>query len=131
MTPKEIVLAFWEAMKTNDFAHAAEWLSADFDGHWPQSGEHILGPAHFAAVNTAYPANGRWTFELHQIVAEGAEVVTDVSVTDGTLHARAITFHTVRDGKISAQREFWPDPFPAPEWRAQWVSFDGSDPAPD
>ncbi|HGS5466337.1 TPA: nuclear transport factor 2 family protein, partial [Vibrio parahaemolyticus] len=27
MNSKEVVLAFWEAMETNDFAKASEWLS--------------------------------------------------------------------------------------------------------
>ncbi|EPW5502439.1 nuclear transport factor 2 family protein, partial [Vibrio vulnificus] len=27
MNSKEVVLAFWDAMKTNDFAKASEWLS--------------------------------------------------------------------------------------------------------
>ncbi|EPI4820969.1 nuclear transport factor 2 family protein, partial [Vibrio alginolyticus] len=26
MNSKEVVLAFWDAMKTNDFAKASEWL---------------------------------------------------------------------------------------------------------
>lgn len=34
---REVVLAFWQAMETNDFAHAAQFLSEDFEGHWPQS----------------------------------------------------------------------------------------------
>ena len=29
MNSKEVVLAFWDAMKTNDFAKASEWLSRD------------------------------------------------------------------------------------------------------
>ncbi|MDV5054727.1 nuclear transport factor 2 family protein, partial [Vibrio sp. T13N] len=30
MNSKEVVLAFWDAMKTNDFTKASEWLSPDF-----------------------------------------------------------------------------------------------------
>ncbi|MDF4259659.1 hypothetical protein P7M41_25140 [Vibrio parahaemolyticus] len=36
MNSKEVVVAFWEAMKTNDFAKASEWLSPDFEGVWPE-----------------------------------------------------------------------------------------------
>ncbi|HGS5465886.1 TPA: nuclear transport factor 2 family protein, partial [Vibrio parahaemolyticus] len=39
MNSKEVVLAFWDAMKTNDFAKASEWLSLNFEGFWPQSNE--------------------------------------------------------------------------------------------
>jgi len=42
-------------------------------------------------------------------------------VTDGVINARVITFSTIQDGKIVHQTEFWPDPFEAAAWRAQWV----------
>ena len=28
MTPKQVVLGFWDAMRSNDFAKASEWLAA-------------------------------------------------------------------------------------------------------
>ena len=58
---------------------------------------------------------------VHRLIAEGDEVVSEVTVTDGVLTARAITFSTVRDGRIIRQTEYWPDPFEAAAWRAQWV----------
>lgn len=124
-TAKETVLAYWEAMRSNDFSHAATWLSEDYVLDWPQSAERIIGRANFAAVNQAYPANGRWHFTLNAIVAESAQIVTDVSITDGSVKARAITFHTVENGLITKQVEFWPDDYPAPEWRHQWVESIG------
>ncbi|KFI12352.1 nuclear transport factor 2 family protein [Vibrio coralliilyticus] len=121
MNAKEIVNAFWQAMQSNDFYKASEWLSEDFEGVWPQSSEKIIGRDNFAALNTNYPSHGIWTFEIHSIVCEGQTVVTDVSITDGTQSARAITFHTVVNGLIAKQLEFWPDNYAAPEWRSQWV----------
>ncbi|ANW23113.1 polyketide cyclase [Vibrio coralliilyticus] len=121
MNAKEVVTAFWQAMQSNDFYKASEWLSEDFEGVWPQSSEKIVGRDNFAALNTNYPSHGIWTFEIHSTVCEGETVVTDVSITDGTQSARAITFHTVVNGLIAKQVEFWPDNYPAPEWRSQWV----------
>ncbi|OED43306.1 polyketide cyclase [Chromatiales bacterium (ex Bugula neritina AB1)] len=121
MSPKEVVLAFWESMRSNDFYAASKWLTDDFEGHWPQSSEIIAGRDNFAAVNSAYPENGLWEFDLQSIVCEGNSVVTDVSITDGVQRARAITFHTVRGQEISKQVEYWPDDYAAPEWRSQWV----------
>ena len=88
---------------------------------WPQSGERIRGREKFAAINTFYPAEEKWTFKINHIAADGDTVVTDVSISDGKRRDRAITFSTVRDGKIWKQVEFWPEPFEAPAWRAQWV----------
>ena len=118
---KQVIERFWAAMQTNDFSVAAVLLDEAYELDWPQSGERIRGRANFAAVNQQYPAAGRWQFTVNRIVTEGNKVVSDVSVTDGTITARAITFSTVRDGKIVRQTEYWPDPFEAPAWRAQWV----------
>lgn len=118
---KQILERFWTTMQTNDFVTASELLHDDYLLEWPQSGERIRGRANFVAVNVNYPAHGPWEFTIHRILAEGDEVVSDVSVTDGVVRARAITFSTMRDGKILRQTEFWPDPFEAPAWRAQWV----------
>lgn len=118
---REIVQGFWSAMQTNDFHAAAAFLHIDYVLEWPQSGEQIRGRANFVAVNENYPAHGRWEFTIYRIVAESNEVVSDVEVTDGVIRARAITFSTIRDGKIARQIEFWPDPFEAPAWRAEWV----------
>jgi ribonuclease HI/ketosteroid isomerase-like protein len=121
---RSLVARYWARMQANDFAAAAECMSPDAVVEWPQSGERIRGRANFVAVNANYPAAGRWVFGVERIVASGDEVVTDVTVTDGVLRARAITFSTVRDGQIVRQVEYWPEPFSAPAWRAGWVEPD-------
>ena len=121
MNPKQLLEQFWQTMQSNDFYAVAQLLHDDFILEWAQSGERIRGRDNFAKLNTAYPTQGTWHFTINSIVADGDEVVTDVSVTDGTLHDRVITFSTIRDGKIWKQVEFWPEPFAAPEWRKQWV----------
>jgi ketosteroid isomerase-like protein len=120
-TSKQVVAQFWAAMQANDFGAAGDILHDDYVLEWPQSGERLLGRANFVAVNRNYPASGPWRFTVHQLIAEGDEVVSDVSVTDGVVKARAITFSTVRDGRIVQQTEFWPEPFEAAAWRARWV----------
>ncbi len=128
MTSKEVVLAFWDAMKTNDFAKASEWLSPEFEGFWPQSGELTVGRGNFIAINSFYPANGAWLFDINSIVSDGPTVVTDVSITDGVQRARAITFHTVENEKICKQTEFWPDDMEAQHWRSEWVKVVPAEP---
>lgn len=118
---KQVVESFWAAMQTNDFNAAGEFLHDDYVLEWPQSDERIRGRANFVAINENYPAHGRWDFTIHRIIVDGDDVVSDVGVTDGVVMGRAITFSTIRDGKILRQIEFWPDPFEAPDWRAQWV----------
>jgi ketosteroid isomerase-like protein len=121
MNNKQILETFWAMMATNDFHAAAQLLHEEYTLEWPQSGETIRGREHFALINTHYPAEGMWQFKINAIVVENNVVVTDVSVTDGRRHDRAVTFSTIRDGKIWKQVEFWPERFEAPAWRAGWV----------
>ena len=123
---REVVERFWARMQANDFAGAAECLALDAVVEWPQSGERIRGRANFVAVNANYPAAGRWAFAIERIVVSGGEVATDVTVTDGAVHARSIGFFTVRAGAIVRLAEYWPEPFPAPAWRAPWVERDAA-----
>ncbi len=119
-TPKDIVQSFWNILQTNDFARASLLLDEAYTLHFPQSGETFSGRADFIRFNSSYPASGRWQFEVHQLVAEGRTVVSDVSVTDGAVTARVVSFSTVEAGLIRQQVEFWPEPFDVPEWRQSW-----------
>jgi hypothetical protein len=87
---------------------------------WPQSSERIVGRHNFAALNSNYPAAGSWRFVINKLVAEGNTVVSDVSVTDGHVNARAITFSTVVDSLVVRQVEFWPDESEAPVRQKEW-----------
>ncbi|MCG7488229.1 nuclear transport factor 2 family protein [Vibrio sp. Of14-4] len=123
MDAKSVVLAYWEAMNSNDFHQASTYLSIDFEGFWPQSNELICGRDNFSAINSAYPSNGQWSFIINSLVCEVERVVTDVSVSDGVQKERAITFHTVKNGLITRQTEFWPDAMEPQPWRSDWVTI--------
>ncbi len=117
----ETVRVFYERMNTNDFQSVGQMLSDDYVLEWPQSKERIRGRDNFVAVNEEYPANGRWLFTVNRIVGNETEAVSDVSITDSLQVARAITFTTVREGKIIKQIEYWPDNCEAPENRKHLV----------
>jgi hypothetical protein len=58
---------------------------------------------------------------LRWAVGGESEAVSDVTVTDGVQVARAISFFTVAQGKITLLVEFWPEPYAAPTNRAHLV----------
>jgi hypothetical protein len=118
----EIIRNFWGAMGTNDFAKAAAWLHPEFEYFMPQTGEYLVGRENFAQFNAAYPTEGKWTFAIQSVVCNDKDAVSDVVISDGTIDARAVTFHQLRDGLILRQKEFWPDNYPAPAWRAPWMT---------
>jgi ketosteroid isomerase-like protein len=117
----DVVREFWRLMASNDFRSVAAVLAPDYVLEWPQSNERIRGAERFAAMNAEYPSHGRWLFTINRLIGSEGEVVSDVGVTDGVLQARAISFFTVANGKITRQVEFWPDPQPAPANRKHLV----------
>lgn len=120
-TSAEVLRGYWAAMETNDFAHAASFLTEDVVIDWPQSSERIAGRAAFTAVNSTYPAEGRWHFAVRDLMADGNRVVTVTDIDDGVQKARAITFSTLdpASGLIVRQVEYWPGCYDAPPWRRQ------------
>ena len=117
----EAVREFWRLMATNDFASVAAVLDGQFVLEWPQSNERIRGSDRFARMNSEYEAHGVWRFKINRLVASDGEAVSDVEVTDGVRNARAISFFTVRKGKIVKLVEYWPEPYAAAPNRAHLV----------
>ena len=117
----DIVRRYWQLMASNDFASVGAVLADDFVLEWPQSNERIRGRERFARMNAEYPAHGPWTFAIDRLVGGDGEAVSDVRVSDGVQHARAVSFFTVVGDRIARMVEYWPDPYPAPAHRAHLV----------
>jgi len=122
-TAGEVAQKFWESMQTNDYRAVGEILSDDFVLEWPQSKERLRGRKNFAQMNEEYPTHGRWNFVINKIIGSETEAVSDVTVSDDAVRARAITFFTIRNGKIIRMVEYWPEEYPAPENRRHLVEM--------
>lgn len=120
----QTVKKLWQAFNERDWPAAAAILHEDFVCEWWQSRERIRGRANFIAINRYYP--GQWTIRLLQVIDAGDKVVSEVEVAlvspEGvTQYDRAVSFFTLYAGKIITLQEYWPAPYPAPDWRRQWV----------
>jgi len=116
-----IVREYWRLMASNDFSSVGAVLAREFVLDWPQSKERIRGADNFARMNSEYPAQGRWIFSINRIIGDESEAVSDVTVTDGVQLAKAISFFTVAQGRITHIVEYWPDPYLAPANRSHLV----------
>jgi limonene-1,2-epoxide hydrolase len=112
MRSRAVVESFWAAMQDNDWERAAGHFTEGCAIDWPCSGERIVGRADFAALQARYPTQtGRWSFDVHRIVAEGDVVVSEVTTTDGEQAARVVAFSILDGDRIGYQVEYWPMPY--------------------
>lgn len=110
----EVAVALWNAMEARDWSAVSELLAPTFQATFPQSGERFDRDG-FLKMNQEYP--GDWHIRINTVVDGVPWIVTEIEVDiDGRID-RAVTFFHVHDEKIITLREFWPEPFPAPEWR--------------
>jgi predicted ester cyclase len=105
-------------MEANEWREAAAYLAPDCVVDWPCSGERIVGRSDFAEMQARYPTNtGRWSFDVHRLVADGDVVVSEVTVTDGEQSARVVAFSELEGGHIARQIEYWPVSYDPPPGR--------------
>ncbi|TRW97271.1 nuclear transport factor 2 family protein [Paracoccus sp. M683] len=122
-----LIRDFWTAMNGNDWAAVADhFLTEDFLGIMPQSAELIRGRADFIRLNSAFPGQKSWLFEVISVVTEADHAASDVRVINHELGiaVRVISFHQLRDDRIARQTEFWPEPYPVPDWRKGMLATD-------
>jgi hypothetical protein len=113
--------ALWEAMGAEDWEAVAGYVHEDFVQEWPQSGERIVGRDNAIAINRHFPG-GLPRMKFRRTVAAGPLAVLQVELTyaDGSRYL-GVSIIELRDGKIARETDYFAQPFPAPQWRAQWV----------
>ncbi|PIS46473.1 MAG: polyketide cyclase [Elusimicrobia bacterium CG08_land_8_20_14_0_20_51_18] len=103
------------------FEDAYPLLHDDFTAEWPQSGELFRGAKNFIETNRNYP--GKFLIEVLKIRHAGETVISEVSIKpEGGTPLFAVSFYEFSGGKILKAVEYFPDTYPAPEWRAKWAS---------
>ncbi len=85
---------------------------------YPQSGERIAGGANRRAVYAASPVLP--TLKARRLIATGDMVVAELDYHSSEDYLAVFMFR-LRDAKIIYQIAYWTQPFPAPDWRSQWV----------
>ncbi len=116
---RTVVERLWQILDARDFEAAGALLHDDFVCEWPQTRERIRGRENYAAMNQNYP--GTWSISIRRLIAEDDQVATEAVLTYGEEVVLAVSFFELRDGKILKQVDYWPEPYPAPADRAQWV----------
>jgi predicted SnoaL-like aldol condensation-catalyzing enzyme len=118
---RQVAEAVWRALAAGDWETASRYLHDDFVQEWPQSGERIVGRDNAIAINQNFPG-GLPKMRFRRTLAGGDLAVLEVELTyaDGSRYL-GVSVIELRDGKAVKETDYFAQPFPAPEWRAQWV----------
>ncbi len=93
----------------------------DFVADIPQSGERIAGRENMRALQRAFPPDRVPTFTVRRITG-GGDMWTVEAVGDyGGETYFAVCVFEFREERIARETRYYGEPFPAPEWRAQWA----------
>jgi len=127
----ELERLFEAALTSNDYESVMELLNTvgtdDFVQEWPQSGERLTkeGSLRLAAVYSEKSGTTP-SFTYKRMLGGG-----DIFVVEGTMDygdgvpVSYVGVGEIRDGKVARMTEYFANPFPAPEWRAEFVEKAG------
>jgi ketosteroid isomerase-like protein len=135
---REAIDRFFNALNARRFDEIAELANPDVVQEWPQSGERMNGLKNVRAVLENYPdlprvdlqrvagAEDNWVLTPSwtplRITGTGDEytVETRIAYPSGEVWS-GVSILKFRNGKVSRITEYFAEPFPAAEWRSQWV----------
>jgi hypothetical protein len=119
--PADVAERLWKAIAAGDWDTAAGLIADGFVQEWPQSGERIVGRDDALAINRDFP--GGLPNMRFRKMSEGGELAvmeSELTYADGSVY-QGVSIIEIRDGRVVKETDYFAEPFPAPEWRAQWV----------
>ena len=117
-TNRQTVQNLIDAINSRNLDQFHEQFADEAIMEYPQSGERVAGGANRRALYAAMPALP--TLKPRRLIATGDMVVAELDYHSSEDYLAVFMFR-LRDGKIIYQIAYWTQPFPAPEWRSQWV----------
>lgn len=110
---------YFQALERGDIAAMSDLLHEDFVEEYPQSGERVRGRQNWRSIAENYPG-------LPSVVDHSVKVSGDLGTLEMVLEydgnrTYSCTVVELQDGKVKRAKDYFAEPFEAPEWRAQWV----------
>ena len=116
---RELAAELWRLFDLGRFRDTLPLFSEDFEAHWPSTRERIRGRENFVALNENYPGDSRCTVRRIEECDGGVVTVTEIANDGTTLFA--VSFFSVRDGRIAAVEEYFSENGPPPFDRYDWA----------
>jgi SnoaL-like domain len=110
----------WAASDAQDFELEHAIYAEDAVLEYPQSGERIRTRSNIQTTRTLQPNTNR--FSVRRTVGSGRLWVTEYVLSyDGRPSHTISIMEFGADGKVCRETQYFCDPFPASQWRSQWV----------
>ncbi|HEY2823235.1 MAG TPA: nuclear transport factor 2 family protein [Candidatus Acidoferrum sp.] len=109
----------WAASDANDFETEHLIYHEDAVLDYPQSGERTRSRRNIQAQRASQPNRKRFT--IRRIIGSGDLWVTEFVLTYDGKPSYTVSIMEFRGGKVARETQYFADPFPAPESRAQLV----------
>ena len=119
----ELASEMWRLFDAGRFRDTLALFAEDFEARWPNTRERIRSRENFIALNENYPGVSRCTVRRIEECAGGVVTVTEISteIGNGRVTLFAVSFFSVRDGRIAAVEEYFSENGPPPFDRSAWV----------
>jgi ketosteroid isomerase-like protein len=116
---RKVAEAYWKALEKRDL-DAIEDLRADhFVMEWPQSGERVRGKQFARTIEDSY--EGQADLRPRRILGKAGVWVIEATINVGSDRSHMVSVLEIESGRIVRQTDYFGDPFPAPDWRANLV----------
>ncbi len=119
---RDLATELWRLFDAGLFRDALPLFAEDFEAHWPNTRERIRGPENFIALNENYPGVSRCSVRRIEESSGGVVTVTEISTEVGNDRVAlfAVSFFSVRDGRIAAAEEYFSENGSPPFDRSAW-----------
>lgn len=116
---REAAAALWRCFDEGRFRDALPLLSEEFEAHWPNTRERIVGRENFIGLNESYPGDSRCTVRRVEECDDTVVTITEIRNGDAVLFA--VSFFEVQDGLIVRAEEYFADNGSPPYERSQFA----------
>ncbi len=121
-TARQLIDRYWQAASNREFDKIGDLFTDDVVVEWPQSGERVHGKEACINVFSNYPGGSPVLVGVRRVMGRDDLWIaeTEMDYPDGQRFITISVFE-LDNGKISHEVDWFAQPFPAPEWRQQWV----------
>ena len=117
---RRLVERYFQALRSNDVNAMSAILHDDYVEEMPQSGEQIRGKQNWSEMMQAYPGLPTPSNERFQVFGDTGIGEVLLQYPNGEKYWSCSLFE-FKDGKVYRTREYFGQPFEAPQWRAKWA----------